>query len=92
MLFKKKMKIITKSSKELTELTHVKSERLDLIKKIKIDRRAVLRIRFILIWIRIQIRPKIGKISTFVILFLYEKYISPKYDLFCYLWGRYLSQ
>ena len=55
---------------------------------------AVLRIRFILIRIRIllQIRPKIEKISTFVPLFLNKKYISPKYDLFCYLWGKYLCQ
>ena len=53
---------------------------------------AVLRIHFILIWIRIllQIRPKIEKISTFVLLFFsYKKNISPKYVLFCYLWGKY---
>ena len=44
---------------------------------------AVFRIRFILIWIR----PKIEKIPTF----FYQKYISPKNELFCYLKGKYLS-
>ena len=56
----------------------------------------VFRIRFILIWVRIrillQIRPKIGKLSTFVLLFFYKKNISLKYDLFCYLLGNYLCQ
>ena len=52
---------------------------------------SVFRIRFILIWIRIlfQIWPKIGKISTF---FFYKKCISPEYDLFCYLWSKYLCK
>ena len=36
----------------------------------------------------VQIRPEIGKISTFFSI----KFISPKYDLFSYLWSKYLSQ
>ena len=54
----------------------------------------VLRIRFILTWIRIllKIRAKIKKISTYVLLFFfYKKYISVKYDLFCYLWCKDLG-
>ena len=45
----------------------------------------VLRIRFILIWIRI-----LGSVSWNNGSGSCSKYISPKYDLFCYLWGKYM--
>ena len=52
----------------------------------------VLRIRFILIWIRtlLRIRPKIEKIPTFVLLSFYKKYSSQKNYVFWCLWGKYL--
>ena len=67
----------------------------------------MLQIRFILIWIRIlgsvswnngsgsescsKSDLKSGKYQLLFDFFYYKKYISPKYDLFCYLWGKYLS-
>ena len=53
----------------------------------------VFRIRFILIRILLQIRPINNRENIKKIyFFFYKKYISPKYDLFCYLWGKYLCQ
>ena len=68
----------------------------------------MLRIRFILIWIRIRILGSVswnnvsgsgscsksdlksGKYQLFFYFFFDKKYISPKYGLFCYLYGKYL--
>ena len=32
-----------------------------------------------------------GKYQLFFTFFFYKKYISPKYDLFCYSWSKYVS-
>ena len=45
-----------------------------------------LRIRFILPCSESDLKSR--KYQLFFYFFFYKEYISPKYDLFCYLWGK----